>query len=92
MAFSSKFDNRLKLHDVKTNLLVLATTIQTQTRGAQVSISTPTETIRPTSSEKLLGCWINDLKWTEHNKDNPMKSLNTNNENNCSSWSENAGV
>ena len=74
-------DNRLKLNDVKTHLLVLATPIQTQTRGAQVSISTPTETIRPTSSEKLLRCWINeDLKWTEHlrnNKDNLMKSLNT---------------
>ena len=55
--------------------------MHTQTRGAQVSISTPNETIRPTSSEKLLGCWINvDLKWTEHlrnNKDNLMKSLNT---------------
>ena len=74
-------DNRLKLNDDKTHLLVMATTAQTQTRGAQVSISTPTETIRLTSSEKLLGSWINkDLKWSAHlrnNKDNLMKSLNT---------------
>ena len=58
-------DNRLKLNDDKTHLLVMATTAQTQARGAQVSISTPTETIRPTTSEQLLGCWIHeDLKWT----------------------------
>ena len=75
-------NNRLKLNDDKTHLLVMATA---QARGrlqasSQVRITTSNEIIRPTTSEKLLGCWVHqDLKWSEHlrdNKDN-MRSLNT---------------
>ena len=77
-------DNRLKLNDDKTHLLVMATG-QARRRvqaGAQVRIITPTEIIRPTSSEKLLGCWVHeDLKWSEHlidnKKENIIKSLYT---------------
>ena len=37
----------------------------------QVKIVTPTETIRPSKTEKLLGCWVkDDRKWTEHLRDN----------------------
>ena len=47
----------------------------------QVEIRTPTETIKPTKSQKLLGCWIDSsLKWAEHirdNGDNLIGSLNT---------------
>ena len=64
-------NNRLKLNDEKTHLLVITTG---QARGRadnQVQIVTPTEIIRPSEHEKLLGCWINDdLKWTEHIRDN----------------------
>ena len=74
-------NNRLKLNDDKTHLLVITTG---QARGRadnQVQIVTPTETIRPTKHEKLLGCWINDdLKWTEHirdNQENLITALNT---------------
>ena len=46
-----------------------------------VEIRTPTGTIKPTSSEKLLGCWIDEnLKWSEHirdNKENLVRSLAT---------------
>ena len=42
---------------------------------------TPTETIRPSRNEKLLGCWVSeDLKWSEHlrdNKENLIHSLTT---------------
>ena len=76
-------NNRLKLNDDKTHLLVM-TTGQARSAvqaGVQVRIVTATETIRPTSSEKLLGCWVHEnLKWAEHlrdNTDNIIKSLNT---------------
>ena len=75
-------NNQLKLNDDKTHLLVMAPS-QTKNRAmldTQVKIVTPTETIRPSKTEKLLGCWVkDDLKWTEHlrdNKDNLIKSLN----------------
>ena len=75
-------NNRLKLNDDKTHLLVM-TTGQDRRRdlaAAQVKILTPTETVTPTSSEKLLGCWVHDdLKWVEHlrdNKENLITSLN----------------
>ena len=74
-------NNRLKLNDDKTHLLVMTTA---QARGRadnQVQIATPTEIIRPSKSEKLLGCWVNDdLKWNEHirdNKENLITALNT---------------
>ena len=46
----------------------------------QVRIITPTYIISPTSSEKLLGCYIRkDMPWIEYiklNKESLMKSLN----------------
>ena len=37
-----------------------------------VEIRTASETIRPSKSEKLLGCWVSEnLKWSEHVQDNP---------------------
>ena len=69
-------DNKLKLNDDKTHLLVMGQGPYT----GQVQITTPTESIRPSSCEKLLGCWISkDMAWTEYikdNKENLMKSLN----------------
>ena len=69
-------DNKLKLNDDKTHLLVMGPGPYT----GQVQITTPTESIRPSSCEKLLGCWISkDMAWAEFikdNKENLMKSLN----------------
>ena len=45
-----------------------------------VEIRTPTENIQPSSSEKLLGCWVDEhLKWSELIRDNDehlIKALN----------------
>ena len=57
---------------------------QTHTRNKdkyQVVINTPTAVIKPSKSEKLLGCWVqDDLKWTEYLRDskgdNLIRSLN----------------
>ena len=66
-------NNRLKLNDDKTHLLVL-TTSQTRRRAGgfqNVVISTPAGEITPTPVEKLLGaCVHQDLKWSEHLQDN----------------------
>ena len=66
-------NNRLKLNDDKTHLLVMDTG-QSRVRNAankMVAIRTPTETILPSSREKLLGCWVSDnLKWSEYIRDN----------------------
>ena len=76
-------NNRLKLNDDKTHLLVL-TTSQTRRRAGgfeNVVISTPAGDISPTPVEKLLGAWIHqDLKWSEHlqdNDENLVKALTT---------------
>ena len=75
--------NELKLNDDKTHLIVLATN---QTRRIidpeeLVEIRTPTEIIKPSKCEKLLGGWIHqDLKWDEHIRDNEeslMRTLNS---------------
>ena len=67
-------DNRLKLNDDKTHLLVMGTASE-QTR-AQISIRAATEEISPTPSEKLLGCWVHqDLHWTEYIRGNPDSLL-----------------
>ena len=57
---------------------------QTHTRNKdkyQVVINTPTAVIKPSKSEKLLGCWVqDDLKWTKYLRnskgDNLIRSLN----------------
>ena len=76
-------NNKLKLNDDKTHLLVMDTG-QSRVRSQAsrlVEIRTPTETIRPSRNEKLLGCWVSeDLKWSEHlrdNKENLIHSLTT---------------
>ena len=75
-------NNRLKLNDEKTHLLVMTTS---QAKGrvltdTQVSITTLTKVIIPSRCEKLLGCWVqDDLKWAEHirdSKDSLIRSLN----------------
>ena len=69
-------DNKLKLNDEKTHLLVMSPSQTTD----QVRIITSTGIISPTSCEKLLGCHISkDMAWSEHikgNKDNLLKALN----------------
>ena len=53
-----KVNNKLKLNDEKTNLLVMSTG-QAQTRNkdkCQVVINTPASIIKPKKSEKLLEC------------------------------------
>ena len=65
-------NNRLKLNDEKSHLLVISTS-QARVRAHScnlVEIRTPTEIIRPTCHEKLLGCWVQDnLKWSDHLRD-----------------------
>ena len=74
-------NNKLKLNDDKTHLLVMDTG-QSRVRNQEnklVEIRTSTDIIYPSSSGKLLGCWIsNNLKWSEHiqdSKDNLILSL-----------------
>ena len=74
-------NNKLKLNDEKTHLLVMGTDqskVRSQT-SRLVEIRTPSETIRPSENEKLLGCWVSDnLKWSEHlqdNKENMIRAL-----------------
>ena len=76
-------NNKLKLNDDKTHLLVMDTgQSRDRVQAARlVEIRTPTGTIRPSSSEKLLGCWVDEnLKWSEHirdNKENLILALTT---------------
>ena len=71
-------NNRLKLNDDKTHLLVMNT--GKSEKSDQVCLVTQTEVIKPSKCEKLLGCWVQqDLKWTEHLRDSSdslTKSLN----------------
>ena len=76
-------NNKLKLNDDKTHLLIMDTG-QSRLRNQAnklVNIQTPTEIIKPSSKEKLLGCWVSDnMKWAEHiqdNKDNLILALTT---------------
>ena len=75
-------DNRLKLNPDKSHLLVFCSSqARARTQCADlVKIETDDETIKPSKSEKLLGCRIqDDFKWTEHLRDNEeslIKSLN----------------
>ena len=61
-------NNRLKLNDEKTHLMVMATSqYRRKNFNLSVEIRTPTEVILPTRTEKLLGALVSqDLKWTEH--------------------------
>ena len=75
--------NKLKLNDDKTHLMVM-TTSQKRKKGnpnVQVQLTTPTEVIDPSSSERLLGAMIHqDMKWGEHiqnNSESLIRSLST---------------
>ena len=61
-------NNRLKLNDDKTHLMVMTTSsFRRKNPNMQVEIRTPTEIISTTATEKLLGGWVHqDLKWAEH--------------------------
>ena len=61
-------NNRLKLNDDKTHLMVMTTSqYRKKHPNLQVEIRTPSEVILPTEAEKLLGGWVHqNLKWSEH--------------------------
>ena len=60
-------NNKLKLNDDKTHLLIMSTSRKQRLVNINVKINTPTEEIKPIKSEKLLGIIIqNDLKWAEY--------------------------
>ena len=65
-------DNRLKLNDDKSHLIVISTNqarIRTQSCNL-VEIRTPTGVLKPSHHEKLLGCWVQEnLKWSDHVRD-----------------------
>ena len=75
--------NEPQLNDDKTHLIVLATNQTRRIADPEASVEkrTHTETIRPSTCEKLLGGWIHqDLKWDEHLRDNDKslkKALNS---------------
>ena len=74
-------NNRLKLNDDKTHLLIMTTQQRQRLLNIKVKISTPSEVIKPIKSEKLLGIIIQDnLKWTnyiQNNKNSLLNQLNT---------------
>ena len=60
-------NNRLKLNDDKTHLLIMTTKQKQRLVNINVKINTPTEEIKPIKPEKLLGIYIqDDLKWTDY--------------------------
>ena len=73
-------NNKLKLNDDKTHLLIMTTKQKQRILDINIQIDTPTETIKPISTEKLLGIQIkDDLKWAEYIQNNDrslLKQLN----------------
>ena len=60
-------NNRLKLNDDKTHLLIMTSKQKHRILNIKTKIDTPIEEIKPIRTEKLLGIFIqNDLKWTEY--------------------------
>ena len=75
-------NNRLKLNDDKTHLLVMTTSqFRRKHPNLQVEIRTPTEVILASETEKLLGGIVHqNLKWSEHilnGEDALIKALTT---------------
>ena len=68
-------NNRLKLNDDKTHLLIMTTRQKRRIINITTKITTPEEEIKPIKSEKLLGIIIqDDMKWSEYIQNNE-KSL-----------------
>ena len=68
-------NNRLKLNDDKTHLLIMTTRQKRRLVNINIKITTPSEEIQPIQSERLLGVIIQeDLKWTDYIQ-NHEKSL-----------------
>ena len=60
-------DNRLKLNDDKTHLLIMMTRNKRRLLNIDIQINTQSKEIKPIKSEKLLGIIIQeDLRWTEY--------------------------
>ena len=74
-------NNKLKLNDDKTHLLIMTTKQKKRMININIQIDTPTEEIKPIKSEKLLGIIIqDDLKWNEYIQNNEkslLKQLNS---------------
>ena len=74
-------NNRLKLNDEKTHLLIMSTRQKLRVTDIKVKISAKNEVIKPIESEKLLGIIIqNDLKWSgyiQNNEKSLLRQLNT---------------
>ena len=74
-------NNKLKLNDDKTHLLIMTTKQKQIIVDINVKINTPNEEIKPIKSEQLLGIFIQeDLKWTDYLQNNEkslIKQLNT---------------
>ena len=69
-------NNRLKLNDDKTHLLVMTTKQKHRILTVNIKIDTPIEQIQPIKTDKLLGiCIQNDLKWTEYIQNNDKSLL-----------------
>ena len=68
-------DNKLKVNDEKTHLLVMTTRQKRRNvQTSDITITTPTATISPSTEERLLGAHIHqDLHWREHILDNKTK-------------------
>ena len=74
-------NNKLKMNDEKTHLLIMTTRQRRRALNIEVKIDTSAEEIKPIQYEKLLGIFIqDDLKWSEYiqNNDNSLlKQLNS---------------
>ena len=74
-------DNKLKVNDDKTHLLVMTTRQKRRfVNTNSVKIQTPTAIISPSKVERLLGVQVHqDMRWVEHileNENSLVKSLN----------------
>ena len=72
-------DNKLKVNDEKTHLLVMTTRQKRRfVNTSNVQIETPTAIIQPSNVERLLGAQVHqDMRWVEHIRDeSSVKSLN----------------
>ena len=74
-------NNKLKMNDEKTHLLIMATRQRRRLLNIEVTIDTPVEEIKPIKYEKFLGIFIqDDLKWSEYIQNNDkslLKQLNS---------------